>query len=29
MVKIRGILNVRKMNALAQEQGQSYVKSKW
>ena len=27
MVKIRGILNARKINVLAREQGQSYIKS--
>ena len=28
MVKIRGILNARKINVLAREKGQSYIKSK-
>ena len=28
MVKIEGILNARKMSVLAQEQEQSYIKSK-
>ena len=29
MVKIRGILNASTLNVLEQEQGQSYIKSKY